>query len=293
METCRFYGWVSKTVQGLTLPCCREKEDVLLCVCVGNLLLFREQCMPDVSWRNIPDNLNSSSEAILTDMSWEKRSFWGRANVSGRLLIGSLFSLAPKVLKASRWEAGGVSSVGGGSTSMGSAFTFTFWKWASLLFSATDHKTKRGQLLVRFWLKRFPCHTLLRSEDDVLFTDEEKKIENSTMWQVQCCSIVFHYYVQEFTFFGHSIYIYTQTSQEGWFGQRLTSGPNSIRILPTQRLKPVAPLQLVRSWRSLLDERWNVFKKLKQIQLPTIQHTELTWPGWLRTFIEIRPQNDL
>lgn len=87
---------------------------------------------------NIPDNLNSSSEAILTDMSWEKRSFWGRANVSERLLTGSLFSLAPKVLKASRWEAGGVRSAGGGSTSIGSAFTFTFWKWASLLFSAED-----------------------------------------------------------------------------------------------------------------------------------------------------------
>lgn len=83
----------------------------------------------------IPDSLNSSSEAILTDMSWEKRSFWGQANVSGRLLIGSFFSLAPKVLKVSRWEAGGVSSAGGGSTSMGSAFTFTLWYWASLLFS--------------------------------------------------------------------------------------------------------------------------------------------------------------
>lgn len=87
------------------------------------------------SWENIPDNLNSSSDAILTDMSWEKRSFWGQANVSERLLIGSLFSLAPKVLKFSRWEAGGVSSAGGGSTSMGSAFTFTFWYWASLLLS--------------------------------------------------------------------------------------------------------------------------------------------------------------
>lgn len=75
---------------------------------------------------SVPDSLNSSSEAILTDMSWEKRSFWGQANVSGRLLIGSFFSLAPKVLKVSRWEAGGVSSAGGGSTSMGSAFTFTF-----------------------------------------------------------------------------------------------------------------------------------------------------------------------
>lgn len=78
-------------------------------------------------WSNIPDNLNSSSDAILTDMSWEKRSFWGRANVSGRLVTGSLFSLAPKVLNASRWEAGGGSSAEGGSTSMGSAFTFTFW----------------------------------------------------------------------------------------------------------------------------------------------------------------------
>lgn len=84
------------------LPCCRKRENVLLFVCVGNLLLYREQCVPDASLRNIPDNLNSSSEAILTDMSWEKRSFWGRASVSGRLLIGSLFSLAPKVLKASR-----------------------------------------------------------------------------------------------------------------------------------------------------------------------------------------------
>jgi len=78
-----------------------------------------------MSARNLPDNLNSSSEAILTDMSWENRSFWGRANVSRRLLIGSVFSLAPKVPKARRKEAGWVSSTGGGSTSMGSAFTFT------------------------------------------------------------------------------------------------------------------------------------------------------------------------
>jgi len=91
-----------------------------------------------VSLESIPDNLNSSSDAILTDMSWEKRSFWGQANVSGRLLIGSLFSLAPKVLKARRWETGGVSSAGGGSTSMGSTFTFTFWYWASLLFSGEE-----------------------------------------------------------------------------------------------------------------------------------------------------------
>lgn len=154
------------------LRCCREKEDVLLCMHVGvmDLLLLKEQCVPDMSWRNLPDNLNSSSEAILTDMSWEKRSFWGRANVSGRLLIGSLFSLAPKVLKASRWEAGGVSSAGGGSTSMGSAFTFTFWYWASLLFSAAHDWTRR-QLMVRLWLKRFYRYTLFKGKDLVLFTE--------------------------------------------------------------------------------------------------------------------------
>lgn len=75
-------------------------------------------------------------------MSCEKRSFWGHANVSWRLLIGSLFSLAPKVLKASMWEAGGVRSAGGVSTSMGSAFTFTFWYWASLLFSVENKQMR-------------------------------------------------------------------------------------------------------------------------------------------------------
>lgn len=105
-----------------------------VCVCLCGFAVAQKTVSVQVSAKNIPDNLNNSSEAILTDMSWEKRSFWGQANVSGRLLIGSLFSLAPKVLKASRWEAGGVSSAGGGSTSMGSAFTFTFWNWTSLLF---------------------------------------------------------------------------------------------------------------------------------------------------------------
>ena len=57
-----------------------------MCVCVWGL----------------PDSLKSSSEAILTEMSWEKRSFWGRARPSGRLAIGSFFSHAAKVLKASR-----------------------------------------------------------------------------------------------------------------------------------------------------------------------------------------------
>ena len=197
------------------LPCCRKRENVLLFVCVGNLLLYREQCVPDASLRNIPDNLNSSSEAILTDMSWEKRSFWGRASVSGRLLIGSLFSLAPKVLKASRWEAGGVSSVGGGSTSMGSAFTFTFWKWASLLFSAMDHKTKRGQLLVRFWLKRFTCHTLLRSKDDVLFIDEEKK--NRNLYNMTGSGLLYCISLQctGIHIFGHSIYTFRSHNKAG------------------------------------------------------------------------------
>lgn len=80
MKTCGFYGGVLKTSQGshVTLQGGREDEG------------------------DVPDSLNRSSEAILTDMSWEKRSFWERASVSGRLLIGSLFSLAPKVLKASR-----------------------------------------------------------------------------------------------------------------------------------------------------------------------------------------------
>lgn len=85
----------------------RRHVAVHVYVCMYVCVLWPCRCseehrVPDVSWRNIPDNLNSSSEAILTDMSWEKRSFWGRANVSGRLLIGSVFSLAPKVLKASR-----------------------------------------------------------------------------------------------------------------------------------------------------------------------------------------------
>lgn len=63
-----------------------------VCVCV---VYHREHCAPE-SWKR-------SSEAIFTDMSWEKRScFWGRDNASGRLAIGSLFSHGPKVLKASR-----------------------------------------------------------------------------------------------------------------------------------------------------------------------------------------------
>ena len=41
------------------------------------------------------------------------------------------------------------------------------------------------------------------------------------------------------------------------------------------------PYRVIRSWRSLLDERWNVSKK--QVQLPKIQPLELPWPGWLRT----------
>lgn len=79
MKTCGFYGGVLKTSQGSR------------CNIVGGGVQS-----------DVPDSLNRSSEAILTDMSWEKRSFWGRASVSGRLHIGSLFSLAPKVLKASR-----------------------------------------------------------------------------------------------------------------------------------------------------------------------------------------------
>lgn len=110
MEACRFYGRVLKTFQGLHCGAA-GREGERSAVHVSWRLLFHGEprvrvCVcaraHDTSRTNIPDNLNSSSEAILTDMSWEKRSFWGQANVSGRFVIGSFFSLAPKVLNGSR-----------------------------------------------------------------------------------------------------------------------------------------------------------------------------------------------
>ena len=38
-----------------------------------------------------------------------------------------------------------------------------------------------------------------------------------------------------------------------------------------QFLEDVSPL-IQENWKSLLDERWNVLKKLKHIQLRSIQH---------------------
>ena len=43
---------------------------------------------------------------------------------------------------------------------------------------------------------------------------------------------------------------------------------------PTQRLKACNSPPVSLNWRRFLDERWNVFKKLKQVQLPTIQQLE-------------------
>ena len=51
---------------------------------------------------------------------------------------------------------------------------------------------------------------------------------------------------------------------DGQLNRRLTSGPNiSVRTLPHRVYKSATPLQY-------LDEMWNVFNKLKQVQLPVI-----------------------
>ena len=49
---------------------------------------------------------------------------------------------------------------------------------------------------------------------------------------------------------------------------------------------PQAACQLPSSslWRSLMDERFHVFNKLKQVQLPTILHPDLPGPGFFSTF---------
>ena len=41
------------------------------------------------------------------------------------------------------------------------------------------------------------------------------------------------------------------------------------------------------NWRSLSDERWKVFKILKEVQLPSFNLLGLQWPGWLRIYINI------
>ena len=59
---------------------------------------------------------------------------------------------------------------------------------------------------------------------------------------------------------------------EGLFDQRPTSGLNdSVRTLP-RRVCDSPPVS--QNWRSLSDERWNVFKKLKHDQSPAIQQLE-------------------
>ena len=54
---------------------------------------------------------------------------------------------------------------------------------------------------------------------------------------------------------------------------------DSVRTLPHRVHNPATPLQLVRSEEDLLDEIWNVFKKLNHLWLPTMQHLSLpsTW----------------
>ena len=39
-----------------------------------------------------------------------------------------------------------------------------------------------------------------------------------------------------------------------------------------RRTTLLGELELKKNWRSLLHEGWHVLKKLKQVQLPTIQH---------------------
>ena len=41
-------------------------------------------------------------------------------------------------------------------------------------------------------------------------------------------------------------------------------------------------LHKVKYW-GLLDEKWNAFKKLQDVQLLTEETTRLLWPGWPRT----------
>ena len=59
---------------------------------------------------------------------------------------------------------------------------------------------------------------------------------------------------------------------DGRFDQQPSSGPNdSVRTLP-RRVCDSAPVS--QNWRSLLDKRWNVFKRLKHVQSPAMQHLE-------------------
>lgn len=49
--------------------------------------------------------------------------------------------------------------------------------------------------------------------------------------------------------------------------------------------------ELLQNWRSLLDERWNVFDNfLKSSSLPNTNG--LPWPGWLRTSTDYRRRSD-
>ena len=79
-------------------------------------------------------------------------------------------------------------------------------------------------------------------------------------------------------------------------GQWSTSGSNdsetqlthvlndSVRTLPHWVWKLANSPPVSKNWRILLDEGWNVFRKLKHVQLTTVQHLELTWAGWMRCF---------
>ena len=85
---------------------------------------------------------------------------------------------------------------------------------------------------------------------------------------------------------------------EGRLGRQPTSGPNDsetqssrwsnlVRTLPHRVKKPATPHLLVRTEEASWMRGEVSSKKLKHVQLPTTQHSELTWPGWLRTFIGI------
>ena len=70
-------------------------------------------------------------------------------------------------------------------------------------------------------------------------------------------------------------------------GLRYYLSPTYNAVLRVLSLRACSSPPVSENWRRLLDERWNCFKKLKQAQLPTIQHLELPWRGWLKTLSNI------